>query len=798
MWVRIASWLLRRRIAVLVVLGVLTAFFTWQGFQVGLSYEFGKHIPASDPDYQAYARFKEKFGEDGNIVVVGLQTDRLFSQPIFAGWHQLADGIDSIEGVNDVVSISRLYSLQRNDSLTRFDVVPLSKLAPKTQAETDSLKKQILAQELYKGLLYNPTTNTTLMAISLDKNVVASSDRIAVVAGIQEKAEAFAAANEVDVHFSGLPFIRTVFSRKVAGELRLFSLLSILISAVFLWVFFRSPRAVIFPILIVVVAVAWCFGIMNLLGYKITLLTGILPPLIVIIGIENCIYLLNRYHDEFSKHGNRARALSRTVEKLGLAAFFTNASTAVSFGVFTFSGSSLLEEFGAVAFLSVMALYLLTIVLVPVVFSLVPPPNPKQIRHLDSPIINAIVDRLVHWVTAYRPVIFASALVLMGFAMWGATKIQAVGYIVDDIPKRDAISQDLHFFEQNFRGIMPFEIVIDTRKRNGVLTSATLRRIERMQDSLAKYPELSQPISVVQGLKAVTQAFYNGDPEGFRMPTSNEQRYIYEYIIGSESGSGAGGSRLLRSMLDSNRAVTRVTYSVADVGTKRMKKIIAGVQPTLDSIFPKDQYKVDVTGTARIFNKGNQYIIDGLIESVVLAFFLIGLISAILFRRVKLIIISLLPNLIPLLITAGIMGFSDIALKPSTVLIYSIAFGIAVDFGIYYLMRYKQELERHRWDTARTVIKALRGTAPSMIYNGIVLFFGFGIFALSSFGGTQSMGILISLTILVAMLVNLLVLPSLIMLFERRNILEYAAKLKSEGIPKDTKMPVKKAEKLPV
>jgi len=763
MWRFIVRNILRNRLGILLIIAGLTAFMGYKAREVKLSYEMARTLPANDSTYLLYQSFKQQFGEDGSVLFIGIEDKNLFHLDEFDDWYDLSYTIRKIPGVEEVVSVTRLYKLVKNDSLKQFEFIPVCNERPKSQDEVDSIKKTIYNLPFYQGLILNRETYATIMAVTLDKNQLDTKNRVQLIAEIKQAADKFGVKYNNPLHYSGLPYIRTIISKKVEGELKLFVVLALLISALFLYLFFRSVKAVLFPVIIVIFSVIWALGTIVLLGYKITILTGIIPPLLIVIGVENCIFLLNKYHYEYSHHQNKVKSLSRVIERIGSANFLTNAATASGFAAFLITRNKLLVEFGAIASINILIVYVLSLTLVPIFYSYLPPPKMKDIKHIQESLAKSIIDKAVFWVTNRRNTIYIITLILILIAGIGVTRLTTKGSIVDDIPKRDPLYLDLLFFEKNFKGIMPFEISIDTKKKKGVLTLNNLRKIDRLQDSLAGYPELSRPLSIVEVIKSARQAFYGGDPKYYELPNSNELAFMGSYIPKMKTGKRT----LIKNFIDTNYQITRVSVQMANIGTHEIQRIQDNLRPKIDSIFHPSKYKVIITGTSVVFLKGTNFLIKNLWESLVLALIIIAILMAFLFTSWRMILISLVPNLIPQLMTAALMGFTGIPVKPSTILIFSIALGISVDNSIQYLSRYRLQLRHSNWDIPYSVISALKETGYSMIYSSTVLFFGFGIFVLSTFGGTQALGFLISFTLLVAGLLNLFILPSLLLTLDK-------------------------------
>ena len=738
---------------------MMTAFMGYKATQVSIQYESASILPDKDSTNIHYQQFIKQFGQDGSIMFVGLVDKDFFLLPHFNAVYDLTDSLKKIKGVSEVLSVTRLYNLVKNDSLKKFEFIPISPVKPRSQEKLDSIRRLIYDLPFYNELIYNKSTSAYLMALTLDKKTIDSKERDRLIHEIKTTIERFAEKSKVEVHFSGLPYIRTLIASKLQNELKLFIILALLVSALFLLIFFRSAKAVVFPAVIMIISVLWALGLMALFGYKITMLTSIIPPLVIVIAVENCIFILNKYHYEYSLHRNQAKALSRVIQRIGAANLLTNAATAAGFAAFTITNNALLVEFGLIASLSIMVIYALSLTLVPIFFSFLPPPKARYTKHIEASLAKSLIDKAVYWVTHYRRPIYIAMAVCVLIGVAGTLRLKTSGTIVDDISKRDPIYIDMMFFEKNFKGIMPLEIVVDTKKKKGVLNLATLKKIDRLQDSLKTYRELSKPLSIVEVIKTAKQAFYAGDPQFYELPNSNELAFMADYIPSFKSKKRS----LLDNFIDSAYQVTRISVQMANVGTVQIDSIQQTLKPTIDSIFNPAKYNVTITGTSVVFLKGTNFLIRNLWESIALAVVIIALLLAFLFTSWRMILISLIPNLIPQLMTAALMGFTGIPIKPSTILIFSIALGISVDNSIQFLSRYRLQLKHTNHDIPSSVISALRETGYSMIYSSTVLFFGFGIFMLSTFGGTQALGFLISFTLLVAGLLNMFVLPAMLL-----------------------------------
>ncbi len=763
MWSKLPHIVLKYRFILIVSLALITGFMAFMARDVQMAFNFNTAVPTTDENYLYFQQFKEKFGEDGNILVVGVKDSAIYELENFNAYKKLNERIAGAEGISNVISLAALQNIVKNSESRSFDLQPLFPDYPKTQTELDSLLDIALKLKFYTGQLLNPENGATLVLINMEREVLNSKERNVLVGKIQEMGEEFVSETGIELHYSGMPYVRTVMQEKTSKELKLFIVLSLAITALILFLFFRSWVSVVVPLIVISVVVVWVLGTVGILNYKINVLTGIIPSIIVVIGIPNGVYLINKYHQEFVKHNNKMKALSRMVRKIGMVTFITNFTTAIGFLVLLSTEIKLLKEFGMVAGINILATFIVSIILIPGILSYLPPPKGNQLKHLEFKAVGKfllLLDLLVH---RHRYRVFAATAVIVTVAIFGVTKLYSVAYMVDDIPEQSRLKQDLYFFEDNFSGVMPLEIIIDFGKPKSTINARNLRRVDRLEAALEPLEDVSSPVSIVSFAKAVRQAFYNGNERFYGLPSPSDRNVILSYL--SNQGEN---TNFLSSFVDTTGQVMRVSLKIADIGSIRMDSLITNViQPEIDKVFKDDpDVHTAVTGSTLLFVKGNKFLIENLQMSLLLAFGIIAVIMAILFANIRMIIISLIPNFIPLIMTAGIMGYFGIPLKPSTALIFSIAFGISVDDSIHFLAKYRQELFARKFFVPIAISNSIKETGSSMLYTSIILFFGFVIFIFSDFGGTVALGLLTSLTLFFAMLTNLTLLPALLMVFD--------------------------------
>ncbi len=751
----------------------------YQASKVQLNYEFTKSIPTDNPKYQDYLAFKQKFGEDGDLVVIGITTTKLFTLEVFNAYSKLQSDLKKIPFVKDAVAIPTVIHLLQDPLTQNLAAIKVFDTSYQSQSALDSAATIFATLPFYKNMLYNPQTNTYAMGVKLDPAVIITAERTKVIKNIKNEIAKFEATTKLESHISGLPLVRTVVGDKIKKEMNYFLFGSILLSAIILLLFFRSFSTMLLSLMIVLLGVTWSLGLMNLFGYKITLLSALIPSLVVVIGVPNCIYFLNKYHTNFIKNtangepAPKENALIDMVSKMGVVTLFCNITAAIGFAVFGFTESAILKEFGLIAGMSIMVIFVLSFVILPSVLHIIKPPTATQTRYLHNKWMTALLDKLQHWATYKQNAILAITAIVLIVSILGMLRLKGNAHIVDDLPKTDKVFTDLKYFEKHFRGIMPLEIVVDSKKTNGLRKPGIFERVDSLATFIAAQPEMNKPLSLAEGFKFMYQGISGGDSATYFFPNStiinSALVEIKKQFKNTDSASNNKVAHMFLPYIDSTMQYARVSVSMADVGTAKLPALLSKIEEKKTALFDTANYSVTLTGSSITFLEGSSFIINGLKESIFWAFLLIALCMLYLFKNLRILVISILPNIIPLIITAGVMGWAGIPLKPSTVLVFSVALGIAIDITIRFLVNYKQELPLYQNDPKTTALKTIQHTGLSIVYTSLVLIAGFVIFCLSEFGGTFALGWLTSLTLVVATLTNLTLLPILLMKISKKS-----------------------------
>jgi len=760
-WRTISELILNNRFLILSLLILLTFLWIDQWKNVRFTFTEANLLPDKHEENIRYKDFVKVFGEEGDLLVIAIKDNDFFSQEKLKMWKELRIEITKFSEIDYVLSFDNLKEIVKNQKLKRFELKSVFNPQKQDSFNTLTLKQKLFLElPFYENLILNKKTGSIRMGIYMDKNIVNTSKRKDFILNkFIPLLKSFEEENNVKIYKSGMPYIRTLNAQNILDEIGLFVLTALFVTSFIFYMFFKSIRATLISVLVVLIGVAWSFGTLGFLGFEITVLTALIPPLIIVIGIPNCIFLINKYQQEVNEHGNQSRSLEQVIIRIGNASLMTNLTTACGFSTFILTESKLLKEFGIIASINIIGIYLISITTIPILYSFMKAPNKKHLRHLKNKTIQKFIKILEHIVKHKKNSTYATSLILIILSIIGIYQINISGSMLDDMPKKQDFFKDIVFFDQQFNGIVPLQIIVDTKRKDGVFKLSTLKRLEKIENVIKKIPELSSPNSVTQIVKFAKQAYYNGNPNYFSLPSSQENRFIMSYF---KNYTPESEKSFTNNFVDKENKIARITTFMKDISTIRIEEIERELLREINEIFPKDRYNVNLTGKSLIFLKGTKFLVKNLVTSLGLAILLISLFMAYMFRSFKMIIISLIPNIVPLIITAGMMGFAGIPLKPSTILVFSIAFGISVDNTIHFLAKYRQELFDSNWKIQPSVYNALRERGVSMFYSSVVLFFGFSVFMISEFGGTVALGGLVSLTLLIAMLSNLILLPSLL------------------------------------
>jgi predicted RND superfamily exporter protein len=843
MWNALASLILRNRFIISSAIIVLTVFFGYFAVtKLKVDNRYGNTLPKDSPVQMDYLKFKEQFGEDGSTLVIAIKSDSLHTERNFKKWLELTRKIKKFKGVENVISEATLFTIKNNIEASKFDVKRIFTDTTFTKKSIDSIAREIRINPIYRNLLYNDDKKVSLMLIGMDEKCLADKKKNKVVFEIEELAQSYSTYFGKP-YFAGLPHMRVVIGKRIVNEMYIFLGLSVLASSLLLYIFFRSLRVVMQCNLVVFVSVIWALGSIALFDFQLSIMMALIPPLLIVIGVPNCVFLITRYHQEYVRFNNKTRALFTMIRRIGSVTFLTNLTTAVGFC--TFTSSEKLAQFGIISSLNIMVVFVLSICIIPILASFSKPPKPRHLKHLYRVYSQGFIEYIVVIITKYRHWVYVGSIATVIVSIFGMTKIIATGNVTSDLPKKDPILLDLKFIEKNFGGSIPFEVTVNYKRKGRLLSDETLEKVQQIQNVFESDTMFSKSLSIVDFIKVINMSYYGNNPERYELISKKDKLRLKKYVDKFDADRMNGGNISLKNLVDTAHNTLRIRMQMKDLGSYKVANKVDSLRFVVDNILNPDKrdlerlfskvergnklaidsilyeytsvfnnlisiisngnssleyafnldpekihsyknksnfkdllrkaidqeyYDLTFTGTSVVAAEGTRYLFINLVQSLVFAIISIALLMAFLFRSFTIILISMIPNIIPLLFTAGIMGYFQIPLKPSTLLVFGIALGITVDNAILFLAKYRQELKQHSWDIKYAILQSLRETGLGIFYTSVILFFGFIMFVFSQFGGTKGLGLLVSITILVGMATNLIILPSLLLSLQRRVI----------------------------
>lgn len=860
MWRKIAAIILRNRLYLLAITLLLTCFFGYFVFtDLKIDTRYGVILPSDHPAQKNYKNFTKLFGEDGSTLVIAISSKNLYTDTKFHAWKKLGEQINKISGVESVLSEPRLIYLE-NDKVNRKFVAHNVFYDSKTNEERSipEIKKVIKQNPFFDGLIYNDSTEVTLMLVEINKDFLEDKTKSKVVLEIENLTQK-SKTKLGKIYFSGLPHIRVALAKRILNEMYLFLGLSLLASIFLIFYLFKSVRIILLCGFILGVSIIWALGMAVLFGYPLTAMMALVPPLLVIIGIPHIVYIITCYHQEYVNSNNNIKAILVTTRYIGPVTMLMNLTTAVGF--ITFTSSERVTEFGIISSVNVMVLFVLTLYLVPVFLSYYGEPNKKHMGHLTKKSSFAFVNIIMAIVTKRRRIVYFITVLLIGLGAWGATKISVTGNVIADVSVKDPIAQDLKYLEKSFGGSIPFEIVIHLAESKDVMSKDLMKNIEQVQLFLEKDTLFSKSLSNVDLIKFANMAYHNGNPNYYIIPrTKAELAILKRYYDASYADftSVSDGRISLKGLQTKERKPLRIRLQIKDIGSfdllNKLRRLEIqvdsilnpndeqwktykhkwdegkvtyfdslmeytplknglidflsaknpelrfkleesdsllqtyrndkSISATLDKLLKEQRHEFHFTGIAVLVAEGTKYLVENLWEGLLFTVILITLLIILLFRSFSIYLATMIPNLIPLIITAGIMGFFKIPLKPSTIMIFGIALGITVNDTVLLLGKLKQKLKTNpNISRIEALMQALEESAMAMAYTSVILIFGFIMFIFSKFLGTQALGLLISITLVIGMFTNLILLPSLMLSFHHR--INYKNLIESELFEED-------------
>lgn len=747
--IKLAEIILKHPKSILGIFLVVTLAAFYPALQIRTDFNLENFFPQDDPTIRDYQYLEEEFGRDDNVIMVGFKSDSLLSPAVLSDLQAITDSVSDIENVKDVRSILSAQQIKKTGRRLTFD--PYIDKKNVQSLVSDSLKSNLVNDPFTKGFLINKNATVTAFYLEIEGGKNNYSARDQIISDLSQILEAY--QNNYDFKISGIPYYRNQYVHYLNEEILFYISLSSVLIILLLWGLYRSITGIIIPMLIVWLTILFTLAVMQLTGGYFEIMTSTIAPILLCVGIADSIHMLSKYDDARLQGMDKRASIKEMLLTLGSATFLTSITTAIGFGTLMTSSIVPMKRFGIYTAAGVMIAFVITILFVPSGLTVA---NIKNIfKDKSAGIFNffsAFLEKLSRFNRRYyKPVTIWFFVACFALAS-GALFLKVNGKVFDELSEETQPIRDARFFSEELSPPFPMEFVINTQNENGITDPAFLKKLEDFTYYLNTFPEVQRVTSFNTLLKEVhrtmapEKAVLNSIPDNDRL--------IAQYLLLLE----VSNTEFLERVTDFSYQKVRVAAQIKDAGSYRVTQIRDSLSTYLDNKFPDAE--VTITGSTILSADLNGKIVSSLFKSILLAFALISAIMAFLFKNIRMVFISLVPNILPLIMVAGIMGFTGIDIKSSTAVIFTIAFGIAVDDSIHYMARLRVEMKRGRTlDEALNI--ATRKTGKAIVVTSLILLAGFGTLLTSVFSSTVNMGLLVCLTVFGALLADLLLLPSL-------------------------------------
>ncbi len=738
----------------LLLIAVLTVASVYFVARLRFDYNFDNFFPKGDPDLEYYFTYRAKFGNDNDYLLIGLENNKgIFDRTFLTRVDSLTRFLQRQPHVENVLSPTTV----KNPVIEQFGYfeIPYLHVSEPERYSQDSANIYN-TRELIGTLFSEDARSVSLFVQTTDDLAKGPSDTL--IAALYDK---LAELQLTDHHIAGKALAQSVFIEKMKVELAIFMSASILLVVFFLWITFRTAWGVLVPLVVVLLSVLWGLGVMGLFNKPIDVMTVLLPTIMFVVGMSDVIHILTRYVTEVSQGTEKLRALKVTLREVGMATFLTSLTTAVGFLTLLTTAIVPIRNFGLYTAIAIALAYVLAFTVLPAILLLIKRPNPVRARRVDLnwPIL---LRRMLRFILRNPKAILGSSAAIVILSLVGISQIRVDTTLLEDLGDKDPIVLDFRYFEEHFSGVRPFEMHLVAAPGYSMYDKEVLQEIEKIEQYLYSSYGLNFISSPATVVKTLSRAQNGGLQDYFILPVSErELQQVTRRLQALRKRSE------LRAVVTTDQREGRLTGKMSDIGSARASILNDSLRTFIHRNINPDILQTRLTGSAMLLDKNNEYVTNNMMQGLLIAFLVIAVIVGLIYRSVPMVIISLIPNIIPLLMIGGIIGFMGINLNVSISIIFTIAFGIAVDDTIHFLSKLKLELMKGK-SLPYAVKRTFISTGKAIIITSCILVGGFLTLVFSTFDATFYVGVFISITLLFAVIADLYLLPVLILLFYRR------------------------------
>lgn len=736
----------------LVIAITLPLLYQWKN--ITFSYEFEDFLPQYDDNAQIFKDFKERFASDNDFLLLALEKKSgIFDSTFLKKVEKIESDIAKLDDVTAVRSIL---------SMSEFRFMPGGLVVEIPYIHLDSLRLDKDSVRIYSHEeLVNQfvSENGRSLCLFIKHTDFLSKERSDI---LSDKLYALLDKAELDdYHLIGRVVGQRYYVEKMMSEMMLFISISVILVILFLWIAFRSIWGILLPQVVLYLSAIWVIGSMGLFNEPINILLVLLPSILFVVGMSDVIHLVSKYIDNLRDGMPKNDAVINAVKEIGLATLLTSVTTAIGFISLIVIPVKPIQSFAIFVSLAVVITFIITILTLPALFIF--SKAPVVAEKYKNPIWHRVLAKTFKWTLRNRKTIPLAFLLVFGVSLFGVTKLESNNFLMDELKDDNPVKMSFNYMDDNYGGIRPFELMIELKnpEQNQFWDKEVLQDFERVQDYLEDEYGVQRLTSLITFLKTANRSFKSGLHSNYKLPENKgDIARFKKQLQRLENG------QILRLVVDSTQQFARITGTIPDWGNKKVTAKNDALEIFLKNELKSPYFDVKLTGTAHLLDLNLKTLSYNMMQGLILASVIIAVLMAILYRSFTMTIISLIPNMLPLIVVAGLMGLMGINLKISTAITFTIAFGIAVDDTIHFLSKLKLELSK-----GKTLLRALRTTyittGKAIILTSLVLLAGFFMLILSDFEGTFAMGALVSLSLFVAVVADLMLLPLLLLAFYR-------------------------------
>ena len=732
----------------LIVISLITIFSIIQLFFLKFDFTIENLFPENDQEVEQYYSFRDEFGREDNIISLTYNCDDPFLLKNYLENKKITQNLSKINGILNVLSISNL-GIELNISETNLPDENL------TQKQIDEIRNYIFKYSIFTNNLISEDGTITSIILEVDESFNDHPGRLKIMKDIENIID----NSNWDWYETGIPVLRTKYVQYMIGDfIKFFPPVTIILFLV-LYMMFKSMKIVLLPILTVFISVIWILGLMSLFDFSINIITYIVPTLVMIVGVADSVHILIKYNQDIKISNNTKISIKKTIQGIGNAILLTSLTTSIGFLSLLSTNIVMIKEFGFLVAIGVLIAFLVSIFLIPPLLILMDNTYPLKTKSSKKGIRYYILKRIVEVNKNHHFIILIISSIFIALFIYFASKVETNSALLDDLSSGNELFEDIKFTEENMGAVFPFEVIITAKDEknnfieNGIANSRIIVFVDKIQKKINSIPEIRKTISVVDYLDIINDNFNEESEEKSYL----NDELIFQYFVLNED--------IFQNLINFEYSKTRISARIKDINSTRAKEIVKEINEWKSENIP-DDIQISLTGTTLMALKVNDYLVNNLIISFLIAFGVIFISMGFLFKSLKLAIFSMIPNLIPILFLAAIMGIFDIKLRPTTAMTFAIAFGIAVDDTIHYMVRFRQELSMNNGNFIEANSETIFSTGNAIISTSLILGCGFLVMVSSNFLPSRDFGFLSAITMFGAIIGDLFFLPTMLRLLK--------------------------------